>query len=60
MSLLRVDNGVFQVMAKSGDKRLGGEDFNNNLLEYIFSKMNLEHNQLSKENLQTLRDQIER
>lgn len=34
VSLLTIDEGVFEVKATSGDTHLGGEDFDNKLVEY--------------------------
>ena len=43
VSLLTIDNGVFEVVATSGDTHLGGEDFDQKLTEHfakIFQKKN--------------------
>lgn len=43
VSLLTIDNGVFEVIATSGDTHLGGEDFDQRLTEHfvkIFQKKN--------------------
>merc|ERR1712146_417407 len=37
VSLLTIDNGVFEVKATAGDTHLGGEDFDNKLVEYCAS-----------------------
>lgn len=34
VSLLTIDNGLFEVKATAGDTHLGGEDFDNKLVEY--------------------------
>ena len=34
VSVLTIDNGVFEVQATAGDTHLGGEDFDNKLVEY--------------------------
>lgn len=34
VSLLQIDEGVFEVKATAGDTHLGGEDFDNKLVEY--------------------------
>lgn len=34
VSLLQIEDGLFQVKATSGDTHLGGEDFDNKLVEY--------------------------
>lgn len=38
VSLLTIENGVFEVKATAGDTHLGGEDFDNKLLEYCALK----------------------
>jgi molecular chaperone DnaK (HSP70) len=35
VSLLYLNNGIFEVMAAAGDNRLGGQDFNLALLQYL-------------------------
>lgn len=43
VSVLTVDDGVFQVKATSGDTHLGGEDFDNRLVDYCtkeFKRLN--------------------
>lgn len=39
VSLLTIDNGVFEVIATSGDTHLGGEDFDHRVIEH-FLKLN--------------------
>ncbi len=34
VSLLTIDDGIFEVKAIAGDTHLGGEDFDNKLVEY--------------------------
>ena len=38
VSLLSIDDGVFEVLATAGDTHLGGEDFDNRVMEY-FTKL---------------------
>ncbi|KAK9674614.1 ATPase with role in protein import into the ER [Basidiobolus ranarum] len=38
VSLLSIDDGVFEVLATSGDTHLGGEDFDNRVIDY-FAKL---------------------
>ncbi|KAF6147360.1 hypothetical protein GIB67_003258 [Kingdonia uniflora] len=38
VSILEISNGVFEVKATNGDTFLGGEDFDNTLLEYLVSE----------------------
>jgi len=35
VSLLSIDDGVFEVLATAGDTHLGGEDFNNRIIDYF-------------------------
>jgi heat shock protein 5 len=35
VSLLTIDNGVFEVLATNGDTHLGGEDFDQRVMEYF-------------------------
>jgi heat shock protein 5 len=35
VSLLLIDDGVFEVLSTAGDTHLGGEDFDNRLIEYF-------------------------
>ena len=47
VSILRLNKGVFEVLAVSGDTHLGGDDFDHRLFCYILQKSNL--SQLSDE-----------
>merc|ERR1719223_1742895 len=38
VTLLSIDNGVFEVRATSGNTHLGGEDFDQRLMEYCMSQ----------------------
>ncbi|MCO5579373.1 hypothetical protein L7F22_033228 [Adiantum nelumboides] len=38
VSLLSIDDGVFEVLATAGDTHLGGEDFDNRVSEYILKQ----------------------
>ena len=35
LSLLSIDDGVFRVLATAGDTHLGGEDFDNRVIDYL-------------------------
>lgn len=39
-SLLDISDGCFEVLATAGDTHLGGEDFDNNLVEYFINRFN--------------------
>ncbi|KAG9095677.1 ATPase with role in protein import into the ER [Ceratobasidium sp. UAMH 11750] len=38
VSLLRVANGIFEVLATAGNTRLGGEDFDNRIIDHLVEK----------------------
>jgi len=38
VSILTIEKGIFTVKATGGDTRLGGEDFDNNLAEYVIAE----------------------
>ncbi|CAL4325124.1 Hsp70 family protein [Buchnera aphidicola] len=38
VSILKVSNGIFEVLAINGDSQLGGDDFDDILAKYLFSK----------------------
>ncbi|KAK8632210.1 hypothetical protein V6N13_028986 [Hibiscus sabdariffa] len=60
---LEISNGVFEVKATNGDTFLGGEDFDNALLEYLVSEFKRTDNiDLSKDRLalQRLREAAEK
>lgn len=43
VSLLELDEGVFEVVATSGDNHLGGDDFDEKLIQWILDKFEEEH-----------------
>merc|ERR1719327_469953 len=43
VSLLTIDNGVFEVVATSGDTHLGGEDFDQRLAEHVVKQFKKKH-----------------
>lgn len=38
VSLLTIDQGVFEVVATSGDNHLGGEDFDQRVMDFLVKK----------------------
>jgi heat shock protein 5 len=44
VSLLTIDNGVFEVVATAGDTHLGGEDFDQRLLDHFIKLFKKKHN----------------
>merc|ERR1719228_1070372 len=62
VSLLTIDEGIFQVLATAGDTHLGGEDFDNRLVEFCiadFQKKNKLDIRESARSLRRLRTQCE-
>ena len=43
VSILEVGDGVFEVKATSGNNRLGGDDFDRRLMEYVAAEFKKEH-----------------
>ncbi|KAI3324265.1 heat shock protein 70 family [Xylariaceae sp. AK1471] len=44
VSLLSIDQGVFEVLATAGDTHLGGEDFDQRIINYFAKLYNKKHN----------------
>ncbi|GJQ09961.1 hypothetical protein GpartN1_g1752.t1 [Galdieria partita] len=44
VSLLSIDEGVFEVKATAGDTHLGGEDFDNRLVDYLAKEFKRKYN----------------
>ncbi len=38
VSILTIDNGVFEVLSTNGDTHLGGEDFDQRVMEYMLAQ----------------------
>jgi len=63
VSLLTIDGGVFEVVATNGDTHLGGEDFDNRVLDFLVKKIKKTHNQDVTKNkgaIQKLKTEIEK
>merc|ERR1712203_647834 len=63
VSLLTIDNGVFEVVATNGDTHLGGEDFDQRVMQHfvkIFQKKNSKDMSKDKRALQKLRREVEK
>ncbi|KAF7138210.1 hypothetical protein RHSIM_Rhsim07G0187200 [Rhododendron simsii] len=63
VSILALDNGVFEVLSTSGDTHLGGEDFDHRVMEYFIKLIKKKYNKdISKDNkaLGKLRRECER
>lgn len=44
VTLLTIDNGVFEVKATAGDTHLGGEDFDQRLMDFCIAQFKKKHN----------------
>mmetsp|Transcript_11604 Transcript_11604/g.17849 ORF Transcript_11604/g.17849 Transcript_11604/m.17849 type:complete len:688 (-) Transcript_11604:108-2171(-) len=63
VTLLNMDNGVFEVRATNGDTHLGGEDFDQRVMQYFMKKIQkTAGTDISKDHraLQKLRKEVER
>mmetsp|Transcript_824 Transcript_824/g.1303 ORF Transcript_824/g.1303 Transcript_824/m.1303 type:complete len:508 (+) Transcript_824:146-1669(+) len=63
VTLLTIDNGVFEVLATNGDTHLGGEDFDQRVMQYFIKMMKKKSDvDISKDKraLQKLRKEVER
>merc|ERR1712216_875296 len=63
VSLLTIDNGVFEVVATNGDTHLGGEDFDQRVMQHFIKVFNKKHSKdmsKDKRSLQKLRREVEK
>jgi len=63
VTLLTIDNGVFEVLATNGDTHLGGEDFDHRVMQYfmrLFKKKHKKDLKTDKRAVQKLRREVER
>merc|ERR1719428_478468 len=55
VSLLTIEEGIFEVMATAGDTHLGGEDFDNRMVDYFLQDFKRRHRKDMSENQRSLR-----
>merc|ERR1712035_95135 len=63
VSVLTIDEGVFEVLATNGDTHGGGEDFDNNVVKYFVKQFKRKHKIDIKDNeraLAKLRKEVEK
>lgn len=63
VSILTIDNGVFEVIATSGDTHLGGEDFDQRVIDHFIKLIKKKHNKdLSNDRraIQKLKREVEK
>merc|ERR1711976_602707 len=63
VSLLTIDDGIFEVKATAGDTHLGGEDFDNRLVNHFIQEFKRKHRKdltVNKRSIRRLRTACER
>merc|ERR1712168_1181248 len=63
VSVLTIEEGIFEVKATAGDTHLGGEDFDNRMVEFFISEFKRKHNadmSMNKRAVRRLRTACER
>merc|ERR1719198_1499153 len=63
VTLLTIDNGVFEVLSTNGDTHLGGEDFDQRVMQYFIKMLKKRDNvdvNADKRGMQKLRREVER
>jgi len=63
VSILTIDNGVFEVIATNGDTHLGGEDFDNRVMQYflkLYEKKTGKDASKDKKAVSKLKKEVER
>ena len=55
VSLITIDDGIFEVLATGGDTRLGGEDFDNRMVDYFVEEFKKKYNKDPSQNKRAIR-----
>lgn len=55
VSLLNIDDGIFEVKSTSGDTHLGGEDFDTRMVEYFVNDFKRKHKKDIRDNKRSIR-----
>jgi heat shock protein 1/8 len=55
VSLITIDDGIFEVLATGGDTRLGGEDFDNRMVDYFVDEFKKKYKKDPSENKRAIR-----
>lgn len=55
VSLLTIEEGIFEVKATAGDTHLGGEDFDNRMVDYFLQDFKRRHRKDMSQNQRSLR-----
>ena len=51
ISILRIEDGVFDVLSTNGDTYLGGDDFDKAIMQHWMAELNISHDQLSSDKM---------
>lgn len=54
VSLLQIEDGVFEVLATAGDTHLGGEDFDQRVIDHLAKQYNKKHDVKIQDDLKTM------
>jgi heat shock 70kDa protein 1/2/6/8 len=55
VSLITIDDGIFEVLATGGDTRLGGEDFDNRMVDYFVEEFKKKYKKDPSQNKKSIR-----
>jgi molecular chaperone HscA len=55
ISILKIEDGIFEVLSTNGDTHLGGDDFDKLIFDYFLNQINIENFYSNKEHVQQLR-----
>ena len=55
LSILNIDDGIFEVLSTSGNTHLGGEDFDNLLVQHFVNEFKRKHKQDISSNVKSMR-----
>ena len=55
VSLITIDDGIFEVLATGGDTRLGGEDFDNRMVDYFIEEFKKKYKKDPSQNKRAIR-----
>ena len=55
VSLITIDDGIFEVLATGGDTRLGGEDFDNRMVDYFIEEFKKKYKKDPSHNKRAIR-----
>lgn len=60
LSILNIDDGVYEVISTNGDNKLGGEDFTNIILNDVIKEISFEVNDKNKKEIKLLSEKFKK